>query len=123
MLIIGHTAIGVGIGLLAPNPAVAFVLGVVSHHLADWTPHFDPGSFYPEDVRKSKAIHTWNQRDYIFVAIDMMLTIVMVALFIPHLPAAKTTSIIAATFGALLPDILHNIPFWNKQLRQNSFIR
>lgn len=116
MMMVGHTAIGATIGLLVPAPVAAFLIGVVSHHVADWVPHFDIGSFMTKEVREKVAFPPLGLRDWFVIGLDILLTIVLLTYLAGQLPLERTTSIAAGIFGANLPDIVHNVPFWSNGL-------
>lgn len=123
MLMIGHTAIGIATGLLIPDPIAAFFVGIVSHHLADWVPHFDPGSFIPPEERKKHLIHVWTKRDALIVIIDLVLTASLLWYALRHLPQRVWVNLGAGVVGANFPDLVHNVPFWNRQTRKIAWIR
>lgn len=123
MLIIGHTALGIATGLLVSNPFAAFAVGVISHHVADAIPHYDPRSHVPLAIRKAQPIHIWTSRDVVIVAIDLLATLIMLGVFMTIVPFSYLPSIAAGIVGANLPDMLHNVPFWNRQLREIGWIR
>lgn len=123
MLIVGHTAIGIATGLLVPQPAAAFALGVLSHHLADLTPHFDAGSFMkPRELADIEPLE-YGLREWLFVIIDVALTITLVALLANHVPVSRWGAVFFGMLGANLPDLVHHVPFWNKPLRKIGWIK
>lgn len=123
MLIVGHTAIGLATGLLIPNPVGAFMAGVVSHHIADAIPHFDPGTFLLDRPRQPRGPADYQLRDWLFVALDVALTIILLINLYAYLPTDRFGSIAAGILGANLPDLVHNVPFWSPALRRFGWIR
>lgn len=123
MLMIGHTAIGIVTGLFIPDPIAAFFVGVVTHHLADMSPHFDQGSLMDPELRKSQPIHKWSKRDVVMLGVDMALTAGLVGYAFTHVSQQHWTSMGAGIVGANFPDLVHNVPFWNKQTRKVFWIR
>ncbi len=123
MLAVGHTAIGIAIGLAVPEPVAAFGLGVFSHHLADTVPHFDPGSFLLDKPWHPRSTKEYTARDWIFVSIDAVLTLGLLIGAFVILPVERRLAVGAAILGALLPDLVHNIPFWSPGLRKITWIR
>lgn len=123
MLIIGHTAIGLATGLLIPNPVAAFVVGVVSHHAADAIPHFDPGTYLMNRPRQSRRPKDYRLRDWLFIGIDVILTVSLLGWFFPALPVDRWGSIAAGILGANFPDLVHNVPFWSPSLRRFAPIK
>lgn len=122
MLIIGHTALGIVTGLLIDNPVAAFGVGLVSHHVADATPHFDPGSFYTHEPWRPMTIQDYVRRDLVFVGLDLFLTLVLLVVLYPRLPSDRIPSLFAGVVGANLPDFVHNVPFWGPYLRRFGWI-
>ena len=123
MLAVSHTVIGIAIGLAIQDPVLAFGAGLVSHHLADAVPHFDPGSFLLKEPWRVRLAREFTRRDWIMVAIDALLTIgVLVAAFFLISPS-RLFVVGLAVLGALLPDLIHNIPFWGLRLRKIGWNR
>lgn len=123
MTILGHTAIGLAIGTLTHNPVLGFAAGVVSHHIADAVPHFDPGSFIPKHVRETEEIHPWGRREVLMVGIDLLLTFGLIAFAIDQIGLDQWPIYFWSILGANFPDVVHNVPFWNHQLLQIDWVR
>ncbi len=124
MLMIGHTAIGVATGLFIPNPIAAFFLGIVTHHLADWVPHFDQGSFMDfEEWKRTPIRSKLTKRDIMLLSVDIFLNVALVGYAFSQVAQAHWTAVAAGIVGANLPDLVHNIPLWNKRTRQIRWIR
>ncbi len=122
-MIIGHTAIGVATGLALSNPLTAFGVGLVSHHVADYIPHFDPGSFYTGQPWRLKTAREYSRVDWLIVSADVILTMALLVFFVQHMRAEQTLAVVAGVVGANFPDLVHNVPFWNKQTRKIGWIR
>lgn len=124
---IGHSAIGLGLGLATANPAVALAAGVVSHHLADWLPHFDIGTLqHGGDKSKHRLVPVlagFTRSETLLLLLDIALTVAFVILLFPLIPREKWTLISLAIIGANLPDLVHNVPFWNQRLLKFRWIR
>ena len=123
MLLVAHTALGIGTGLLIDNPVLAFLVGIITHHLADATPHYDPGSHMPKDDWQAHPIHKMTRFDWQFVSLDVVLTISLLFIYVGRLGFSHWPSLVAGIIGANFPDLIHNVPFWNRRLRQISWIR
>lgn len=96
MLLTNHTLTGILIGLVEPNPAIGFPLGVGSHLALDMTPHFGPA-------------RPWDWRDPRFLivgSLDFASTLALTAAAIWLVPD-RAVSIAAAVFGATLPDLTY----------------
>lgn len=123
MLIIGHTAIGVGVGLATGNPLIALGAGVVSHHLGDAVPHFDPGSYLVGQPREARGVEKMLRRDWIIIAVDTLLTLGYLVYLYPYLSTEILPAVAMGVVGANLPDIIHNVPFWSLRLRRINWVR
>lgn len=123
MMIVGHTAIGVATGLALSNPVAAFAVGVVSHHIADYIPHFDPGSFYTGQPWRLRTAREYSSIDWLIVTVDVLLTIALVVFLAQSISPDQTSAVVGGVLGANLPDLVHNVPFWNKQTRKIGWIR
>lgn len=123
MMIIGHTAIGVGVGLLTGNPLLALPVGILSHHIADAIPHFDAGSFLTDQPREVRDTAQMTQRDWAFIVVDVLATLGVLAYLYSYFNQSELLAVGAGVIGANLPDVVHNVPFWSKQVRKISWIR
>lgn len=107
MLATAHVIIGAAAGLAMPNAPLAFVAGIVSHHLMDIVPHWDSGSFYyPKKEAPSVSV-----RDVVIAVIDLAVAVwVMVQLMtLPALPY-EARAMIWGAVGSLVPDLWHHSP-------------
>src|SRR5437660_1716090 len=113
-----HLMIGGAIGAMTGNVPLALACGIASHHLADMVLHTDPGTFRPEDARERPRFARITLG---VAAADMLvggLLFLAVAGGTPHFPA-----MLAGGFGAILPDLLDNVPFWCSRFRATAFGR
>ncbi len=90
MTFLVHTMMGITIGEVVPEPAVAFTLGLPMHVLVDKIPHF-----WPED-----RPHRWS-----FQAVDVLLTLVALYWAL-RINTQNHNAILAAVAGSLLIDFL-----------------
>lgn len=107
--ILSGAAIGLAADALIPNPAVsipvAFIIGVLSHHVADMIPHTDAGSFRKKD---DDALLTSSERR--FALVDNILgTVVVLAIFFAR---EASWPMLFGAAGANFPDIFHHPNFW-----------
>lgn len=123
MLAVGHTAIGIAVGLAVREPAAAFALGMLSHHAADAVPHFDPGSFLLHEPWRPRGAGEYQRRDWLIVGVDAVLTLMLLFGLVQVIPAERWLAVLAAVFGAIFPDLVHNVPFWGPHLRKIGWIR
>jgi len=94
MLVSIHILAGSTIGSFLDNEFLAFILGFLSHYFLDALPHWDYLEFF--DIK--------NKSHWIKSAIDLLLGVVIVFLFIFF--SFGPLIIISAALGAALPDIL-----------------
>ncbi len=114
-MLVSHAIVGTAIGAVSGNPITGFVLGVGSHFIADATPHFDPGSYM------KPGEETYDLKTYVWAGTDVVASFVAattIALF--H---ANPVAVAAGAFGAMLPDIVLNPPFWKDWTRSLPGLR
>lgn len=123
MLITPHLLAGAALGGLMNNPVVAFGLGLASHFVLDAIPHFEQGTYRaglapnlkPEEVQ-IKTI------DYVLAGLDFIIGIFILYFFLKN-NFFTHQNIIFGAAGAFLPDLIDNVPFWNKVLRPLPFFK
>lgn len=100
-----HTAAGILIGKLAPNPIVAFIAGLTSHFLLDIFPHGDRG--WGKKVHETKDARLF----LIILAVDTAITFFMLSrvIYIVDVFSLNYWTVGAGIFGAVLPDMLVGI--------------
>lgn len=109
MLSTPHVFIGAAIGSLIPNPILAFGAGLVSHHLFDLIPHWDPASWH----NRAKDF-TWTKRDYAVAYADNIIAFIIIWFIYRWWQGSYyQVSVLAGMLGAITPDLWHNVPFWN----------
>jgi len=111
MTLTAHIAVGSAVGLATGEAAPAFLLGFVSHHLVDIIPHSDPGS-------SGATIYTItkNKRAMTFVLLDILCGS---ALFLFVMWRTNFAwPVLLGIFGATLPDLIDNSPYWSPFLRK-----
>lgn len=107
-------AVGLAVGSLIPNSLlaiiVAFLVGVLSHHVLDQIPHTDAGSFRkPND----KAMLRSGERT--FALLDNVLgTVIVLYLFFTHQPSWP---MLFGAAGGNFPDIFHHPNWWASTTR------
>lgn len=113
MLSTPHVLIGAAIGSLISSPVLAFIAGVASHHFFDLVPHWDPASWH--DRAKD---FTWTKRDYLVAYIDNLIAFALMAIIYWWWRGSYyQVSVLAGMLGAIMPDLWHNVPFWNRLTR------
>lgn len=132
-----HVLAGVVAGKYVSHPVWAFVVGVISHYVFDWLPHWDgeknerlPGAKYRTDTEQGAQRKGLTQSGRRLLYCDMLATVLIFLFFtalgaVPKfwdVPAVLAfmqtrTSVVAGFFGALLPDLfllLHLSFGWQK---------
>ncbi len=93
MLTTPHTATGIAIGVLLPNPVIALPLAFVSHFVLDQIPHWQE-TLYPYEP---------NRMTWIRVPIDLAVSVFLVT-WAASLHPGLTGNIWLSAFVANLPD-------------------
>ncbi|MFA5927610.1 MAG: hypothetical protein WCT32_03510 [Patescibacteria group bacterium] len=104
MLLTPHTIFAGTVGEISGNPLVALTLGILSHFLLDALPHYDTtdgGKFTPRQIG--------------VIVIDFIcLVTIMLIVWMGLNPG---TAFWFGALGGTIPDLLDNVPFWNKKFR------
>ena len=98
MLILNHTAIGAVIGKVSPDPLTAFVLGFLSHFLADIIPHGDAHQY--QDYKRGKHVRV----AVFWTVVDALASIVVAVLFFQSRDFFSNASVAMGIAGSVLPD-------------------
>ena len=119
MLAIPHLLTGAVIGDLVEglpySSPLAFILGWLSHYVLDAIPHWEmyiPIKISPH-FETDDPIGKWPKIVLVNVFFDILIGVSLVIFFI-----GKTSFWHSAIFwgalGAISPDVIDNIPFWNR---------
>lgn len=114
MLFTPHLLIGGAIGRAVPSPLLALSLGVISHFVFDFIPHFDQGVWHPErgDVK-------FTGRDWGLITLDLTISVAIV-IYLISINKINIT-IVAGGLGGVLPDLIDNVPMWKYRIRKTFF--
>ncbi len=113
MMAAPHMIVGAILGSLIQNFPLAFLAGIASHFIFDAIPHLEFSIFWPEDRQDNLRLTVG---EYIFVFFDVLIGVLLV-LWIFY-ARAENWPILVAAFGAILPDLIDNVPFWSPRLRK-----
>lgn len=129
MLLTTHVLTGAALGSLVgdvPGRGLfAFVIGWASHYVLDALPHKEnfllPHGFKAENV----PITQWPMGMFVQTAIDVLLALGLLGLIVGlkndfnliHSPQFW------GALGAAFPDVLDQVPFWNKIIRQKPIFK
>ncbi len=112
MLSTPHLLVGAAIGSTVTGVPAAFVFGFLSHFLLDAIPHED--EYLLDQPGQKKILPV----DYGMVTFDIAVGVIAVLYFAfwggDHIPLP----VLAGALGAVVPDLLHNVPFWNPTVRK-----
>lgn len=108
MLFTPHTLLGGAIGMEVNNIPLAFILGFISHFILDFIPHFDT-----TDNGK------FTLRQNLIIGIDLMIG----GFLLWHYWSTLDFNMVFffGALGAIAPDLLDIVPFWNKDFRKTKF--
>ncbi len=126
MLTVTHVTVGAALGTVLAasgvSPIIAFVAGLTSHYVLDAIPHWER-VYRPHDepdFEITQGVAYWPKFILLQAVVDVVLGFVILATAVA-VYASETSTVVfvlATAIGAALPDILDNVPFWNKKLRK-----
>jgi len=109
MFITPHMFVGVAIGVKVSNPWIVFFLGLFSHYLLDFLPHWD----YLTEIKIDKKEH------FLKISLDFIIGTIIVLFLIWDLP--NKIIILIAISSTLLPDCLEFI-YNNFKVKKLKFL-
>lgn len=118
MLLTVHVFVGAAAGIASQQPAVGFLAGVVSHHIMDMVPHWDPASWH-----FPKKDFTLTRRDYSVAAADLIVAF-LAAIWLIWFIDLPRLQLLAfwGLVGGVLPDLVHHIPLWKAVTRRYTAV-
>ncbi|MBX4187398.1 MAG: hypothetical protein KW802_04085, partial [Candidatus Doudnabacteria bacterium] len=112
-------ALGLAVGTVTKNPALALAAGIVSHFVCDLVPHLD-GPVVPPLTDDQEIV--WSRGLLAFAITDSLLAIAITFYFWITKDNYNFASMFAwGAAGGYLPDLLDNFPVWAKYFHQTSF--
>jgi hypothetical protein len=108
MLFTTHGITGGALAVLTGNATVGFVAGFALHHILDYVPHCDPGSF----INKSNVPGEFTKEQLIVAIADFVIGVALIT----YLYFSLNLDIIflAGVIGGVLPDVLGVAPVTSK---------
>lgn len=100
MFLAVHATVGALAGNAVARPAVAFILGFVSHFFLDMIPHGD------EIIYQGYINGTKIRRAVLYVMIDAVATVALIAVFFLSNDFFSPINVSLGIVGGLLPDLL-----------------
>jgi len=91
------------------NPFLAFLVGIVIHFLLDCIQYYDTTD--NGEITK---------RQLVLIFTDLIIGILIIVLVLKA-NLNLQGSFLWGAFGGILPDVMDNIPFWQKAFRSTSF--
>ncbi|HEY1074901.1 MAG TPA: hypothetical protein VGE59_04410 [Patescibacteria group bacterium] len=119
MITIAHVLVGGAVGVVTGNPLAALVAGTASHFAMDLIPHLDHPPYAPKD-KKGDVI--FSQAIYVQAFCDVIIAATIVCiLWYSWFDFSTLHPFAWGAFGGFLPDLIDNVPFWNKPFRKSWF--
>ncbi len=112
MIATPHMLVGAILGDLIDNLPWAFLAGLASHFIFDAIPHLEPANFGKHEKNGSYELST-NQMVFEFFEVAVGAALIIYLFF-----KFGNPSIITGAVGAILPDVIDNVPFWGPALRK-----
>ena len=113
-----HIFVGAAIGSLMPNPWLAFLAGLVTHHLLDLIPHIDEGTYIDKKGFRQKKFGP-----VAIVALETIIASAMLAYVIWQSQPDQWLKLTAGALGGTLADLAHNVPFWSGYLKKKPVFK
>lgn len=121
MITTAHLIVGAAVGVAMGNPYASFVAGVASHFVLDSIPHYDVS---PDALRNNADSIIFTPKLWAQVWIDGIFGLALFSYWWGLHDGYSLVSPIAwGAFGGFLPDLIDNVPFWNKNFRSTRFGR
>jgi len=123
MFFTSHLLAGGAIGAVTGEPVSAFLLGIVSHHLLDRTPHTDIGTYYwgrwaKLGVDRSNFMIA-RPLDWAVGLTDLAIGTAIALMIWPQ--TGYSMPVLFGALGAVLPDLIDNGPFIQRLFRKTKF--
>lgn len=98
------------------NPETAFMAGFFLHFVLDAIPHF-------ETIKRNKKTQEtkFGLGQIALMAVDLFIAIFIIKYYLKI--DSQNSGFIWGAIGGMAPDLLDNIPFWNKIFRKTKFGR
>ena len=108
MIFTTHIIVGSAAGSLTGNPGLAFLYGLISHHIIDAIPHIDPGSYIKEKYWKYPKV-------LVTIGVDLLVGLII---FVWLWKQREFSPVIFwGALGGVISDIVDNGP-WQEVVRK-----
>ena len=115
MIAAPHMIVGAILGDLIQNYPLAFLAGFASHFVFDAIPHLETSTFLSLKERQD-GNRKLTKKEYLIIISEFSLGLFIVYWF--FLTKSKNLAILWGAFGAILPDLIDNVPFWKYSVRK-----
>lgn len=132
MLTVPHVVVGAALGSLIGDvpgaPVVAFVVGWASHYVLDSVPHWERlyKPFQEIDWETHDPASKWPRHIFVQAALDVVVAFTLLY-FLAQTAAVGGVWYASPIFwggvGASFPDLIGNVPFWNRALRKFTIFK
>lgn len=131
MLAVPHIVFGAALGEAVSDlpgaGAVAFGIGWASHYFLDSIPHWER-MFGPKgsEFSTETPAREWPKPYLVHAFVDLGLALLILAYLIwrvPHGEIFYQNPVFWGALGGLAPDLIDNVPFWNKILGRLPVIK
>lgn len=114
MILAPHMMVGGIIGDLVDNIPLALLIGIISHFVFDAIPHLETSTFKSYFGRKEgdKLV----KAEMIFEVFEIIIGLILIYFFWKN--HQYQWPIFFGALGAILPDLIDNVPFWSWKLRK-----
>ena len=120
MLETPHVVVGAAIASKIPNPLISIPLALASHFILDKTPHWNP--HLNTELKKFGKV---TDQSKLIVVIDVIFALAS-GLYITSLAGPNVNHqyvVLAASFTAVLPDVIEAPHFFLNPIMKNKFIK
>lgn len=109
MLLGAHLIAGAVAGEYVDNPFLAFAAGIILHFILDAIPHYDT----TDDGK-------YTFRQMALIVVEGIISIIIFLYCYKDFSIHKV-SYLAGALGGVVPDIIDNVPFWQKYFQKSLF--
>lgn len=129
MMTVPHAVAGAALGSMigdhTGSVVIAFTVGIASHYVLDAFPHWERIYKPAGDINfdTTDAAHEWPRHIFVQAALDVIAAAFIVWGIISFLTPGDLlvgSNIFWGAFGAVLPDLIDNVPFWNTRLQKTK---
>jgi len=123
MLAVPHVLIGAAIGAIVTDSPydnlIAFGGGWLTHYPLDALPHWERiFGYQPGDEFNPKTdLRSWPKTIYIQAIIDVVIALaalIMIIYFLGYESPFWESSVFWGGIGGIFPDLVDNVPYWNR---------